>query len=129
MSAIRAAMVIEKDGKFLLVQEGHPTAHGLWNWQQGKVEDGEDIENAAVREAKEETGYEVVIRRKLGVIENPFPNTKEIHVFLGEIIGGDLKTPEGEVIQAKWFSINELEEVKDKMPGPWVYKIISSIEE
>jgi 8-oxo-dGTP pyrophosphatase MutT (NUDIX family) len=54
-------MVIEKDGKFLLVQEGHAGAYGLWNWQQGKVEEGETIEEAAVREAKEETGYEVSI--------------------------------------------------------------------
>jgi ADP-ribose pyrophosphatase YjhB (NUDIX family) len=127
--AIKVAMIIERDNKFLLVQEGHAAAYGLWNWQQGKVEGEEDIENAAIREAKEETGYKTRIKRKLGIIENPFPDTKEIHVFLGEIVAGDLKIHAGEIIQAKWFSIEELDEIKDKMPGCWVYETIAASKE
>ena len=125
--AIRAALVIERDGSFLLVQEGHAGAYGLWNWQQGKVEEGETVEEAAIREAREETGYEVSILRKLRIVTNPFPRTKEIHVFLGEIIGGELQTPEGEIIQAKWFAFDELEDIKDAAPGPWVYETLISI--
>lgn len=123
----RAAAVIEQDGKFLLVQEATPVVYGLWNWQQGRVEEGESPEAAAVREAKEETGLDVRVVRKLGVIQKPFPNTKEIHVFLTEVVGGELKTKEGEILQAKWFTLEELEEIKDKTPGPWVFETIQSI--
>jgi 8-oxo-dGTP pyrophosphatase MutT (NUDIX family) len=124
--AIRAAVVIKRDGKFLLVQEGHAGAYGLWNWQQGKVEQGESIEEAAIREAKEETGYEVSILKKLTVVKDPFPRTREIHVFLGEIVGGEPQAPEGEIIQAKWFAPAELEEIKELTPGSWVYEILIS---
>ena len=125
--AIRAAVLIKHKGKFLLVQEGHARARGLWNWQQGKVEGDESIEDAAVREAKEETGYDVSIVRKLGVIEKPFPDTSEIHVFLGEITGGELKIPGGEVIEARWFAQDDLDELKDRAPGPWIYEILASL--
>lgn len=123
---IRAAMVIKRDGKFLLVQEGHDGAYGLWNWQQGKVEAEEGVEEAAIREAKEETGYEVSIVKKLSIVKDPFPNTREIHVFLGEVTGGDLQTPAGEIIQAKWFAPAELEEIKGLTPGPWVQETLAT---
>ena len=110
-----------------MVQEATPIVYGLWNWQQGKVDEGESPEDAAVREAKEETGLDVRVVRKLGVIQNPFPNTKEIHVFLTQVVGGELKVLEGEILQAKWFTLDELEEIKDKTPGPWVLKTIHSI--
>jgi len=123
----RAAAVIQQDGKFLLVQEATPVVHGLWNWQQGKVDEGESPETAAIREAKEETGLDVRVVRKLGVIQNPFPNTKEIHVFLTEVVGGELKVLEGEILQAKWFTLEELEEIKDKTPGQWVFETIRAM--
>jgi 8-oxo-dGTP diphosphatase len=122
--AIRAAVIIEKDRKFLLVQEGTPKIYGLWNWQQGRVEEGENPEEAAVREAKEETGFDVSLKRKLTILKDPFPGTKEIHVFLGEIIGGELQTPPAEILQARWFALDEIEKIKDQMPGAWVFDTI-----
>lgn len=127
MHTTRAAVVIEKDGDFLLVQEASPRVYGLWNWIQGSVEQGEGVEDAAVREAKEETGYDIKLVRKVEVIENPFPDTKEIHVFLGEISGGELKINEDEILQTRWFSKEELIQIKAKTPGPWVYETISNI--
>lgn len=124
---IRAAVVIQKEGRILLVQEGTPKVHGLWNWQQGLVDNGETVEQAAVREAKEETGLDVTIVKKLTVVKNPFWGTKEIHVFLGEIVGGQLEIAEGEILQAKWFAKGEIEAIKDQMPGEWVSETILSI--
>lgn len=125
---IRAAVIIQKDNRFLLGQEATPIIYGLWNWQQGKVESGEEIETTAIREAKEEVGFDIVLKKKLRVIENPFPGTKETHVFLGEIVGGELKISEGEILQAKWFTLDEVETIKDQMPGPWVFETLQSLE-
>lgn len=47
-------LLIRKDGKFLLLKE-----RGAWNFPGGKVEEGELIEDAAVRELKEETNLDV----------------------------------------------------------------------
>jgi ADP-ribose pyrophosphatase YjhB (NUDIX family) len=121
---VRAAMVIQKDDAFLLVQEATVKVHGKWNWQQGKVEAGETPEAAAMREAKEESGYDTRIIRKLGVVLDPFSGTSELHIFLGEITGGALKISEGEILQAAWRTVAEIEAMKTELVGPWVIETI-----
>lgn len=105
---VRVATVILKEKKVLLVQEGTPIIRGLWNWSQGAVEEGEHLEEAAIREAYEETGYTVKILQKLNVLHDPFPGTKEIHIFLAEVTGGDLHVDGVEILDARWFSYAEL---------------------
>jgi len=122
---VRVATLIYKDGKFLLVQEATSIIYGLWNWSQGKVDDGESYEDAAVREVKEETGFNIKIKEKITIIKNPFPGTKEIHVFLGEIETGEISFDTGEILQVKWFTFEEITEMKDKLTGERVYKTIS----
>lgn len=121
-------MLIEKDGKFLLGQEATKIIYGLWNWQQGKVEEGEDLEVAAKREAKEETGFAVELVRKLTVIKNPFPGTKETHVYLGKILGGELTYSEKELLDLQWFTKDEIYEMRKKLTGEWVIEVISSLD-
>ena len=53
---IVAGCLIEKDGRYLLVQEKQPKVYGLWNLPAGYVDKGEAIRQAAIREAKEESG-------------------------------------------------------------------------
>ena len=125
--AIRVAVLIEKDGKFLLGQEATKIIYGLWNWQQGKVEAGEDLENAAKREVKEETGFDVNLIKKITVIENPFFGTKETHVYLGEIIGGEQTFSKEEILDLQWFTREEIEKMKDKLTGSWLPEIIKQL--
>jgi len=124
---IRVATLIYKDGKFLLVQEASPVIFGLWNWSQGKVEEGEDYEVAAMREVKEETGFDIEIKEKITVIKNPFPGTKETHVFLGVIKSGEISFSKEEILQVKWFTFSEITEIKDKLTGKYVYETISTV--
>ena len=53
--------VVVKDGKLLVVQEGKDNYGqlGTWNFPAGHVELGEGLVEAAVREAKEESGYKL----------------------------------------------------------------------
>jgi len=123
----RVAVLIEKDGKFLLGKEATKIIYGLWNWQQGSIEDGEDFETAAKREVKEETGFEIELVRKLTIIERPFLGTKEIHVYLGEIIGGTLSFSENEILDLQWFTEQEIIGMKDQLTGQWVLEVIKSL--
>lgn len=123
---IRAAVLIQKNNKVLLGQEETPIIYGQWNWQQGRVDEGESPETSAIREAKEEVGYNIKIIRKLKVIDNPFAGTSEIHVFLGEIIDGDLKVNKGEILQAKWFGLEDLSDIRNKMKD-YVFDTISDL--
>ncbi len=124
----RVAVLIEKDGKFLLGQEATKIIYGLWNWQQGKVEEGEDIEVAALREVKEETGLDVELIRKLTVLDNPFPGTKETHVFLGRIISGQLNYSTEEILDLQWFTPDQILQMKENLTGPWLPEILDSLQ-
>ncbi len=79
---IKSAAVIQKADTFLLVQEKAERAYGLWNLPSGKVEDGMTVEETAVKEAKEETGFDVNVERQLRVFTETFPDTKALHIFL-----------------------------------------------
>ncbi len=119
-------VVIKKENKYLLVQEKQEIAYGLWNLPAGKVDEGLSIEETAVKEAKEETGYDVKLVRKIGIYQEKAENAVK-HVFEAEIIGGKLNFPEDEILDAQWFTFKEITAMKDKLRNPEY--IIPAVEE
>jgi ADP-ribose pyrophosphatase YjhB (NUDIX family) len=109
-----AGVVLQKDGKYLLVQEAQPKAYGKWNWPAGRVEVGHTIEQTAIKEAKEEIGFEVELVRKLGVWQDEATSPPK-HAFQAKIIGGGLKFPKDELLNAHWFTKEEIEEMQDDL--------------
>ena len=51
-----AALVFDASGRVLLVQRGHEPARGSWSLPGGRIEPGESVTSAALRELREETG-------------------------------------------------------------------------
>jgi len=85
-----------------------------WVLPKGWVEKGEDLEKAAVREVREETGLDAKILRKVDEIEYEFYSkadrgriSKRVHLFLLEYVGGDTADHDEEVEEARWFPIDE----------------------
>lgn len=124
---------IERDGKILLVQEkGY--AYGLWSVPLGHVEINEGFEEAAKREVKEETGYEIKITNKL--FSKTFSDKEyrggkrdigkqiEVTCFSGEVIGGDLKPNLEDVLDAKWFGKSETQKLP--LRSTWLSEILVS---
>ena len=64
-------VIIETDGGIPLIRRGSPPFKGSWAIPGGFVEDDETVEEAAAREAREETGLEVRSLRILGVYSKP----------------------------------------------------------
>lgn len=104
----------EIEGKihFLLIQ--HAFNHH-WSIPKGYVEEGEPIEDAAIREIKEETGVEADIVELLGIIDIHTTHQnhrmhRRLHAFLmestsGSVLHPDLFDPEEGMIGAvKWFT-------------------------
>ncbi|MBZ9572090.1 NUDIX domain-containing protein [Patescibacteria group bacterium] len=114
-----AGVVIEKDGKFLLVQEKQPKCYGEWNLPAGRVEKGDSIEATAIKEAKEETGFDIELIDKIDIFQEAGENAVK-HSFRAKIVGGELKFPKEELLNTHWFSFREIESMKEKLRGEWV---------
>jgi len=65
--AVGAVAVV--DDRLLLIRRGHGPAAGEWSVPGGRVEAGEPVEAAVVREVAEETGLQVVVDELLGWVE------------------------------------------------------------
>ncbi len=72
---VTAATVVERDGKFLMVEERDKhTGELVFNQPAGHLDPGESIQQAALRETREETGWEVELRGVLGIALYPANN-------------------------------------------------------
>jgi 8-oxo-dGTP diphosphatase len=90
---VAAAVLVERDGRVLLVRRVNEPQHGKWSLPAGFVEFDEDPREAAQREALEETGLEVRITDLFDVIagqEHP-RGASIVIVYRGEITGGEPK--------------------------------------
>jgi ADP-ribose pyrophosphatase len=66
---IGVGILIRKGEEYLMIKRASEPDKGLWSVPGGMVEIGEKAEDAAVREAEEETGLIVEIREDLGVVD------------------------------------------------------------
>jgi 8-oxo-dGTP diphosphatase len=86
-----SAVVTDASGRVLLVRRSHPPEAGRWALPGGKVEPGETLADAVVREVVEETGLAVRPGREVGLVVRAAPGggTYEIHCFLADHLGGE----------------------------------------
>ena len=64
-------VIPDGEGRVLLIQRANDPYEGSWALPGGFVDVGETVEDAAVREAKEETGLDVELLRLVGVYSEP----------------------------------------------------------
>ena len=86
--------IVEKNGALLLVKRGRPPFEGMHALPGGFVEAGETVEEAVVRELREETGLRTRVVRLQGVYSDPErdPRGHTVSaVFALEVVGGRLK--------------------------------------
>lgn len=103
-----ANVLIVKDGKFLLIEEGKPGRKGLFNLPGGHVEAGETLVEAAIREAKEESGYDVELTGVVGIYQSIFEyGNFSGPVFCARIIGGQAALSKEHPSQ-RWVTYDEL---------------------
>lgn len=85
---------------------------GIWGLPKGTPDPGESLEETAVREVTEETGLDVRILDKVGVVEYWFAREgiryhKWVHHYLMEATGGDTSRHDVEYDRVEWRPIGE----------------------
>jgi len=106
---VAAAVLVERDGRVLLVRRINEPFRGLWTLPAGFVDAGEDPARAAERECLEETGLTVRVTRVLDVIagrEHP-RGADFVIVYHAEIVAGDLQAGDDADL-ADWFERSSL---------------------
>jgi 8-oxo-dGTP diphosphatase len=127
--ADRARSVIRKGGRYLLLQEGEGPSKGTWTFAGGSIDEGETPESAALREAKEEAGFDVKIIRKIGAFKTiEAGNWFLTYIFDTEIISGELKFPTDEIIDGRWLTAKEIREGGCILKGDYVLNAIDILE-
>jgi 8-oxo-dGTP diphosphatase len=105
---VAAGVLVEQEGKVLLVRRCRGVRQGTWGLPAGFVEFDEEPADAAVRECYEETGLEVVITGLLAAIgPEPSGAASIVIVYWAQIVGGELRTGD-DVDQVGFFGPDEL---------------------
>ena len=105
------------ENKVLLVKRGNEPSKGLWSIPGDMVELGERVRDAGIREAKEECNIVIEPEEVIAVVdiilEDKDGKVKYHYIlidYLAKFIGGELR-PQSDVVDACWFSQQELEEL------------------
>ena len=92
---VRVTGILIEGEKLLLVKQ--KVANRNWSLPGGRVENGETLEEAMIREMREETGLEVNIQKLLYVCDKPDTRPSLLHItFLLERIEGEITLPSNE---------------------------------
>ena len=109
MKKVLTLCVIQKDSRLLLGMKKRGFGAGVWNGFGGKVEAGETIELAAMREVQEEVGIVPTGLKKVGLITFTFesdPKIMEVHIFsVKDYTGEPVETEE---MRPQWFEVDAL---------------------
>lgn len=126
MATIIVGGVVKKDGKYLLVQEAKKECKGKWSIPAGHLEPNETIVEGAKREILEECGLEVEITGILHVRKN----SEWVNIaFSTNIIGGKIRFDKKEILDAKWFSLDDIINMKQDLRDlDWMLKAIIDCE-
>lgn len=113
-----AGCVMLQDNKILLVREKNQDYYKI---PGGKIEDRETPEQAAIREVKEETGFDVSLQIKLGEYDFVFKNRLFfLHVYIAQIESGNLSprnTKEETINTVEWLPVDALNTPPNKIPS------------
>ncbi|TFG34711.1 NUDIX domain-containing protein [Candidatus Thorarchaeota archaeon] len=121
-------------GKYLFIQRRNPPYEGLWSMVGGKVNIGEHIHEAAIREVREETGTnEVVEYDYRGIVSERLIDTNKtllshFIIFVGHASINDFNEDhrEGELAL---FALDEIEAIKEQfLPSDYemFYRFLST---
>lgn len=106
---VAAGVLVEQDGRVLLVKRLNRPRQGFWSFPAGFVDAGEDPARAAERECREETGLEAQVTRLLEVVagREHEDGADIVIVYAASIVGGSLLAGD-DAAEAAFFPLSDL---------------------
>lgn len=101
-------IVRDQDGRVLLLKHRLWPEGRQWGLPTGYANASETFEDTIVREVEEETGLKVQVR-ELAHLKSGYKLRVEV-AYEAEFIGGTVKTDSFEILEARWFSPEDLPE-------------------
>lgn len=119
--AIIVGGIVEKDGKYLLVQESKQKCYGKWNLPAGHLDANEVIFDGAVREIREETNCDVELTGICSIANQRREEPSVYFVFATKILTDVVRPQEDEILEAKWFTYEEAVALGNQLRAPeWI---------
>lgn len=111
-------IIVFQDNRLLMVQE-KDSPKDTWTLPGGWCDIGESPVQAAIKEVKEETGFDIQISKFLGIMDrNKYQQSTLYHVynivFMAEIVGGQ-NDPNYEVNKVDFFNLSSLPKLSKKI--------------
>jgi 8-oxo-dGTP pyrophosphatase MutT (NUDIX family) len=128
--AVVVAAVIEKDGRFLLVEENTP--EGIrYNQPAGHLDPGETLVQAVVRETLEETAHDFTPTGLLGMYLMRFETAEgsEVRTYLRFAFVGDLgrqhdQPLDTDILRTVWMTVDEIKSCRDRHRSPLLMQCV-----
>ena len=110
------AVVVEQDGRYLLVKE---LSHGevVYNQPAGHIEEGESIFDAATRETLEESGWEVKLKSIIGLYTYKAPSNGVTYYricFEAQAIKKVSNTLDSDILSEHWLAYDEIKSLENQ---------------
>lgn len=115
--AVAGALIADAEGRVLLLHRNLP-GMTWWEVPGGKIEPGEEAWHAAARELREELDVDVEFVAEVATDQFDSRGTwLEYTWFIVRLVGGAPRPTEASFDNAKFFSMNEVEEMTDLSPS------------
>jgi 8-oxo-dGTP diphosphatase len=106
------AIAVDAD-RLLVVRRGHGPAAGNWSVPGGRVERGETLAEAVVRELAEETGLEAVCDELVGWVERIGPDDHYVILdFRVTVLSSDEPAAGDDAAEAAWVPLEQVAQLK-----------------
>lgn len=125
---VTVATVVVRDGRLLMVEE-RADGKTVLNQPAGHLEPEESLEHAALRETREETGWEVRLTAFVGAYQWKAPETGRHYLrfaFAAESVALDpsCRLDEG-ILEALWMTPDELQAAQARHRSPLVWQVVA----